>query len=69
MGGPSRSLFEVRGAPWVALPAEQLCFEDFTAGLACVFLAFWCGEGVRLLHGFVAVAAAAAVEAEERLFF
>ena len=24
VGGPSRSLLEVRGAPWVALPVEQL---------------------------------------------
>ena len=30
-------------------------------------MVFWCGEGVRLLHGFVAVAAAAA-GAEEPVF-
>ena len=32
VGGPSRSLLEVRGAPWVALPALICSFEGVFVG-------------------------------------
>ena len=38
MGGPSRSLLEVRGAPWVALPALICSFEaDLLVGVVRFF--------------------------------
>ena len=46
VGGPSRSLLEVRGAPWVALPALICSFEE--AGGSRV-LAAWNGSNRRVL--------------------
>ena len=46
VGGPSRSLLEVRGAPWVALPALICSFEE--AGGSRV-LAAWKGSNRRVL--------------------
>ena len=38
VGGPSRSLLEVRGAPWVALPALICSFEaDLLVGVVRFF--------------------------------
>ena len=34
VGGPSRSLFEVRGAPWVALPAGRIKGIMFFSGIS-----------------------------------
>ena len=47
VGGPSRSLFEVRGAPWVALPAKRCV----SVGL---LHPFWClaGGTTALFHVF-----------------
>ena len=42
VGGPSRSLLEVRGAPWVALPALICSFE--TAGFQKTRLFVWVAE-------------------------
>ena len=38
VGGPSRSLLEVRGAPWVALPALICSFEAASLEVLCLIV-------------------------------